>query len=69
MTHEEIVMAHLREHNGLTQAVAFDLYGITRLAAVIWKLRHKRGFPIKEKRLTGKNRFGVPVNYSFYYLA
>ena len=35
----------------------------------VWKLRHKRGFPIKEKRMTGKNRFGVPVNYSFYYLA
>lgn len=68
MMQEELVMTYLRKHGSITQADATRELGVTRLAAIIWKLRHRRGFIINDKNEVGKNRFGMKVNYARYYL-
>ena len=68
MTQEMLVMNYLRRHGSITQADATRELGVTRLAAIIWKLRHKRGFEILDKTEIGRNRFGMRVNYARYYL-
>lgn len=65
---EILVMNYLREHGSITQDEAADNLGIRRLAAVIWVLRHKRGFVILDKPEHGKNRFGRPCHWTRYYL-
>lgn len=62
------VMDYLRKHGSITQKEATDRLGVTRLAAIVWKLRHKHGFTILDKTETVKNRFGVPCNIKRYYL-
>lgn len=68
MNQENLVMNWLRNHNGLTQAEATKYLGVTRLSAIIWTLRHKRGFIIHDKTESAKNRFGVTVYFKRYYL-
>lgn len=65
---EMLVMEYLRTHGSITQKEANDHLGVTRLSAVIWVLRHKRGFAISDATETSKNRFGIPVHYKRYYL-
>ncbi len=65
---EMLVMNWLRNHNGITQAEATKFLGVTRLSAIIWKLRHKHGFVIADKTESSKNRFGVTVFFKRYYL-
>lgn len=65
---ELLVMTHLREHGSITQKEAAELYGISRLSAVIFVLRHKRGFIIHDKTEHGENRFGIKCHWSRYYL-
>jgi len=61
-------MNWLRNHNGITQAEATKYLGVTRLSAIVWKLKHKHGFEILDRLETSKNRFGVTVYYKRYYL-
>lgn len=68
MTQERLVMDWLRFHNGITQAEATKYLGVTRLSAIIWKLRHKHGFEILDRTESTKNRFGVTVFFKRYYL-
>jgi len=63
-----LVMAYLRKHGSISQKEATEELGVTRLAAIIWKLRHKCGFEILDKTETARNRFGLPCNYKRYYL-
>lgn len=65
---EMLVMNWLRNHNGITQAEATKYLAVTRLPAIIWVLRHKRGFTILDKPESGKNRFGIVTYYKRYYL-
>ena len=46
---------------------AFDLYGVTRLSARIWDLRHE-GYLIAGVRKDGVNRYGKKVSYYEYRL-
>lgn len=68
MTQESLVMNWLRNHNGLTQAEATKYLGVTRLSAIIWVLKHRRGFIILDKLESSKNRFGIVTYYKRYYL-
>lgn len=68
MKQEQLVMNYLREHGSITQNEATEHLGATRLSAVIWVLRHKRGFIILDKTESGKNRWGVPTHWTRYYL-
>ena len=65
---ELLVMDYIRKHGSITGKEANEELGVTRLPAIIWKLIHKRGFPITYKDETAKNRFGVVVCYRRYML-
>lgn len=64
------VRNHLEKYRSITQAEATSLYGITRLAAVIYKLRYKQEpkMDIKMTMCYGKNRFGKNVQYGQYFI-
>lgn len=62
------VMHHLFFKGSITPAIAMEQYGISRLAAVIWKLRHLHGFTIKDRIEFGANRWGRKCPYAVYYL-
>lgn len=68
MTQEERVLRHLEDRGSITSLDAFRDYGITRLAACVWVLRHKRGLNIEGETETHKNRYGEKVHYSRYRL-
>lgn len=65
--HEPIILKHLKENGTITSFEAFNLYGITRLASSICKLRRK-GYAITTTMLTNRNRYGAVVNYAMYRL-
>ena len=62
------IMHHLFFLGEITQAEATERYGITRLADVIYKLRRRQGFVIKDRTEHGLNRWGRKVVYAVYYL-
>lgn len=41
-------------------------YGIMRLGARIWELRHEHGMIIEKTMKSSLNRFGEPVHYAEY---
>lgn len=55
---EIAVLDYMRTHPGITQLEATAELGITRLAAVVWNLEHKRGFVIQRERITVPTRYG-----------
>ena len=61
-------MRHLKEEGSITSWEAFMEYGITRLSAIIYDLRHKSGMSIKADNVTRTNRYGNLVNFSKYSL-
>lgn len=68
MKQTTLVMNYLRKYGSITQKDANEKLGVTRLAAVIWKLRHKCGFTILDRTESFVNRWGVPATYKRYYL-
>lgn len=68
MSQEDMVLDYLFEHGSITSLEAFQTFGITRLAAAIWKLRHQRGFTIKSENVSGVTRFGAQSVYTRYWL-
>ena len=68
MNQELLVMGYLRKYGSITQKDATAELGVTRLAAIIWKLVNKRGFLILNKWEKGKNRFGMETRYKRWYL-
>ena len=61
------VLQHLKTHGSLTSMEAFENYGVTRLAAVIFELR-KLGHDIITLDMEGSNRYGESVRYAKYVL-
>ena len=59
------VLQHLVEVGELTSMTAFQLYGCTRLAAIICDFR-KMGYDIMTIDEDGKNRYGTHVTYARY---
>lgn len=68
MTQNERVLRHLKKFGQITSLEAFREYGITRLSARIWDLRHKHGLCIESTTKTAKNRFGETTHYDVYKL-
>ncbi len=59
VTQKDEVLKYLQCQDGITSAIAFNLFGITRLAAVVFDLR-KQGHDIRMEMKKGKNSyFGV----------
>lgn len=68
MTQRERVLNHLKANpNGITSLDAIEVYGITRLSAVIFNLRAE-GYSIATTEETGRNRFGEATRYARYKL-
>lgn len=67
MNRKEVILKHLRRHKYISSFQAFDLYGITRLSAVIFDLRED-GYQIGNVWRNTTNRFGHFVRYVDYFL-
>ena len=61
------VLEHLKTHDGITSMEAFEKYGITRLAAVVFDLR-ELGHDIRTLDMEGQNRYGEATRYAKYVL-
>ena len=60
------VLEYLESHKGISSWEAWEVFHITRLAAVIFTLR-KMGYNIISYDMTGKNDYGV-YTYTEYRL-
>lgn len=67
MTQEDMVLNHLRQYKTITSLEAIQEYGITRLSAKIYNLRHL-GYLITNDWTSGTNRWGKKVNWVKYTL-
>jgi len=66
-TQKRRVLAHLRNYGKITSNEAFTWYGITRLADVVFKLRHD-GYNIVTVDTVGKNRYDEDCRFATYVL-
>jgi len=61
------VLDHMREHGSITQMEATELFGATRLGAIVFNLRRK-GHDIETVTMGTTDRYGHAVNYAKYVL-
>lgn len=62
------VLKYLQNHKkGITSMKAFELFGATRLSAIIFELRRK-GHTIESVEEEITNRYGRPCKYARYVL-
>ena len=63
----QAILKHMVEHplEGITSKQAFELFGVTRLAAVIYDLR-ELGYHIDTLIMEGTTRFGEACRYAKY---
>lgn len=66
MTQEKIILGHLQRHGTITSMEAFEKYHITRLAAVIHRLR--KDTDIRTIILYGYDPYGNFMRYAMYEL-
>lgn len=63
------VLNHLKDFGSITSWEAFQDYGITRLSAVIFDLKHKDGIPVDcSEKITRRNRYDEKVSFTKYKL-
>ena len=67
MNKHKAVLQHLQSKGSITSLEAFELYGATRLSAIIFNLRRK-GYDIITEDVTGKDRYGSSMTYAKYRL-
>lgn len=67
MNQMQLVLKHLNRHKYISSFKAIELYGITRLSAVIYDLKDA-GYEIGTVWRHATNRYGNPVRYVDYYL-
>ena len=68
-TQKSEVLKYMETHKkGITTFQAFERFGITRLADIIYKLKQE-DCEIYSESITTKNRYGHVVTYSRYFLA
>ena len=56
VTQKDEVLKYLQFHGSITSMIAFNLFGITRLSAVVFDLR-KQGHDIRMEMKKGKNSY------------
>ena len=61
----QAIINHLKHKGALTASDAEKLYGVHRLASVIYWLRHK--YEIETVIQEGKNRFGNRIRWAEYH--
>ena len=57
MTQGQCILEHMTKYGGITQREAMLNYGISRLSARVWELRHL-GYNIVSEDLTVDTRWG-----------
>lgn len=62
------IVNHLLKHKKITSNEAWRLYGVSRLSAVIWTLRHNGGYKIESYTIHPIDRFGDRCNCAEYHL-
>lgn len=65
ITQKQMVLNHMDKYGKITSMEAFEMYGITRLAARVHDLK-SAGYTIDSESKSKKNRFGVMCTYSEY---
>ena len=68
MKQQELVLDYMQAYGSISSWEAFRDLGVTRLAAVIYKLKNDKGITITAKMEAGKNRRGETVHYTRYTL-
>lgn len=68
LSQEKMVLKHLQEHGSITSYEAIQLYGATRLSAIIFNLRHNEGFDIVTDLEKVETRFGAKTQVARYKL-
>lgn len=66
MNKTEKVKTHLIEKGNITSWEAIQLYGATRLSAIIYNLRYRKGMNIRTERVEFTDRFGDKSSYGKY---
>ena len=66
LSQTEAILKHLRKYKGITSMQAYEMYGATRLSAIIFCLRKK--YDIITVMHEGITRYGKPVHYAEYRL-
>ena len=66
ITKKKLVESHLLKKKSITSWEAIELYGATRLSAIIFILRDK--WDIVTKTITAKDRFGNDITFAKYVL-
>lgn len=64
---KQLILDYMREHGGITQAVAVRELGCYRLGARIWDLKHD-GYIILRVTREEENRFGKVSRFAEYRL-
>lgn len=64
---KELVLEHLQRGWSITSLEAWEKYGCSRLADVIFKLR-KEGYRIDSEMTDGITRLGMETHYATYRL-
>lgn len=59
------ILKYFKSGNSLTSKEAFELFGVTRLAARVKELRDA-GYDIRTSMETSENRYGETVRYARY---
>ncbi len=67
MTQEKAILKHLLSGKELTSIQAIELFGVTRLSALIFNLRQK-GYDIRQRRQTVNTRYGRHTSVAVYWL-
>lgn len=62
------VIEHLKLHGSITSLEAIELYGATRLSAIIYNLRYHYNMNIVSERVDFTDRFGSKSSYAKYVL-
>ena len=64
----KLVKAHLIKNKSITSWVAIELYGATRLSAIIFNLRNEAKMNIVTKPIVEKDRYGNVCTFAKYVL-
>lgn len=67
MNKTKLILEYLKNNEGITSIQAFELYGATRLSAIIFNLR-KQGYIIENNWKYGKDRYGNYCRFVEYKL-
>ena len=66
MNKTSAIKTHLIEQGNITSWEAIELYGATRLSAIIYNLRYKHGMDIRNQTIKFTDRFGNKSHYDKY---